>query len=96
MKVRFHAAAEQELAAAVARGEALVTGLGLELLDEIHRMAALLCGTPRIGEPLDGRHRAFPLRRFPFRLVYRTDDSNLLIVAVAHLRQKPGYWRGRK
>jgi len=96
MKIRFHAAAEQELAAAVTRGEGFGPGLGLEILEEANRVAALLCVTPRIGEPLDAFHRAFPLRRFPYRLIYRIDDNALMVVAVAHLHQKPGYWRERK
>ncbi len=43
MKARFHPAAEQELAAAVALGEARGPGLGLEFLSEANRVAELLC-----------------------------------------------------
>ena len=95
MKARFHPAAEQELAAAVALDEARGPGLGLEFLSEANRVAELLCNTPGIGEPLDAKHRRFPLRRFPLALVYRTDGDVLYIVAVAHRRQRPGYWQGR-
>jgi plasmid stabilization system protein ParE len=95
MKARFHPAAEQELAAAVALGEARGLGLGLEFLAEAKRVAAFLCDTPRIGEPLDASHRRFPMRRFPLALIYRVDGDVLHIVAVAHRRQRPGYWRER-
>jgi len=33
------------------------------------------------------------LRRFPFFLVYRVRDERVEIVAVAHARRRPGYWR---
>jgi plasmid stabilization system protein ParE len=95
MKVGFHPAAEQELAAAVALGEARGLGLGLEFLAEAKRVTELLCDTPRIGEPLDALHRRFPLRRFPLALIYRIDGEVLYVVAVAHRRQRPGYWQGR-
>jgi plasmid stabilization system protein ParE len=95
MKARFHPAAEQELAAAVALGEARGFGLGLELLAEAKRVADLLCDTPRIGAPLGAAHRRFPLRRFPLALIYRVDGDVLYIVGVAHRRQRPGYWQGR-
>lgn len=35
------------------------------------------------------------LRRFPFIVVYRIRAQHLQIVAVAHGRRKPGYWRRR-
>lgn len=70
MKPEFHPAAQEELAAAVKIGEMRAAGLGLELLREAQRVVALLCDRPDIGEPLDDRYRRFPLRRFPFGVVY--------------------------
>jgi hypothetical protein len=96
MKPEFHPAAEGELAAAVEVGEARASGLGAELLHEVRRVVALLCELPDIGELLDAHHRRFPLKRFPFALMYRVDGSRLLILAIAHRRQRPGYWRERR
>lgn len=39
--------------------------------------------------------RRFLLRRFPFSVVYREVNEIVQIVAVAHGRRKPGYWKGR-
>jgi plasmid stabilization system protein ParE len=96
MLPEFHPAAEEELSAAMQHGEARAAGLGRELLVETRRIVSLLCQSPSMGEPLDSPHRRFPLRRFPFALLYRVDGDRLRIVAVAHRRQRPGYWRGRK
>ena len=35
------------------------------------------------------------LRWFPFGLVYRIEVARILVIAVAHQRRKPGYWRER-
>ena len=35
------------------------------------------------------------VRRFPFGILYRIEPEEIVIVAVAHLRRKPGYWRER-
>jgi hypothetical protein len=35
------------------------------------------------------------LRRFPFALIYRIDIVGLVVVAVAHTKRQPDYWRGR-
>lgn len=35
------------------------------------------------------------LRWFPFSLIYRPEPTLILVIAVAHQRRKPGYWRER-
>ena len=39
--------------------------------------------------------RRYILHRFPFYLVYRETADRLEIIAVAHGRRKPGYWKNR-
>jgi toxin ParE1/3/4 len=39
--------------------------------------------------------RRFILERFPFSVVYLDDPSVVNIVAVAHNKRKPGYWKWR-
>lgn len=95
MIARFHRAAESELSAAMEAGEERGSGLGEELLEEVERAVALLCELPDIGQPLDDRRRRIPLRRFPFGIIYRVQGDTLRILALAHRRQRPGYWRKR-
>jgi len=49
-----------------------------------HRWPKYLHGTQR-----------FVLRRFPFSIIYLDDPDVLSIVAVAHSKRKPGYWKSR-
>ncbi len=35
------------------------------------------------------------LGRFPYRIVYALFDEEIYFVAVAHHRQRPGYWQNR-
>jgi toxin ParE1/3/4 len=95
MTPEFHPAAELELVAAVMAGEEIATGLGAELNAETQRLISLLCELPRIGTPLGAGYRRFPLTRFPYALIYRTDGARLQVVAVAHRRKRPNYWRSR-
>lgn len=92
----FHPAAAVELSAAVQKGEEYSRGLGAELKAETQRVTELLLHTPLIGEPLGTGCRRFPLRRFPFALIYRIDGDLLRILAVAHRRRRPGYWSQRQ
>ena len=40
--------------------------------------------------------RRYLLKRFPFLVVYRRVDERIQVLAVAHARRRPGYWRRRK
>lgn len=39
--------------------------------------------------------RRYLLGRFPYFVVYREYESRIQVVAVAHARRRPGYWRER-
>ena len=39
--------------------------------------------------------RRFLLHRFPFSVIYLSEREVITIVAVAHNKRKPGYWKQR-
>ena len=39
--------------------------------------------------------RKFVLQRFPFNIFYLTRKTEIVIVAVAHQKRRPGYWSSR-
>jgi plasmid stabilization system protein ParE len=96
MNWRFLPAAREELDVAASYLEDRVVGLGKEFLDDVERTGALLSQFSQIGRRLDSMHREIPLQRFSFNLVYRIRDGEAVVVAVAHKRRRPGYWRLRK
>jgi plasmid stabilization system protein ParE len=95
MNLRFLPAAREELDAAASYLEDRVAGLGGEFLDDVERTGTLLCQFSQIGRRLNSIHREVPLQRFSFNLVYRNFRGEAVVVAVAHKRRRPGYWRGR-
>jgi hypothetical protein len=40
-------------------------------------------------------YEAQRVARFPYRVYFRSRESGLVIVAVAHYRRRPGFWRSR-
>jgi toxin ParE1/3/4 len=62
---------------------------------ELERAVDLISHRPEAGPPYVGNTRRFLLRRFPFFVVYRLLGDHVQIVAVAHARRRPGYWRER-
>ena len=94
-RIAFHPEAQDELTSAAAFYNAQVTGLGDELTDEVDRALQLVWATPGLGTPIGREHRKWPVRRFPYDLIYRADEEGLFVLAVAHQRRRPGYWRDR-
>jgi plasmid stabilization system protein ParE len=39
--------------------------------------------------------RRVRLTRFPYLVAYREDPTRILVVAIAHAKRKPGYWKTR-
>jgi hypothetical protein len=35
------------------------------------------------------------LKRFPFGVIYSVEGQDVIVIAVAHLHRKPGYWTSR-
>jgi plasmid stabilization system protein ParE len=44
---------------------------------------------------IDSRHQSCSVMKFPFQVVFRRKADQLFIIAVAHAKRRPGYWRGR-
>jgi plasmid stabilization system protein ParE len=70
--------------------------LGLAFIAEFERAIELLSMHPELGAPWRGDRRKFPLRRFPFSVIYYTRGDELRVIAIAHHRREPEYWSGRR
>ena len=62
---------------------------------EVEASLATIAENPSMWPSYIEGTRRRVLRRFPFSIVYRVKESNILIVAFAHGRRRPGYWRNR-
>jgi toxin ParE1/3/4 len=71
-------------------------GLARAFFAEFERVAVLLVSNPGFGTPMTGGRRSFPLRRFPYSLIYRSTGTEIRILVVGHQHRRPGYWSGRK
>ena len=63
---------------------------------EFERVANLLVEHPGFGTPAARGRRAFPLRVFPYTVVYRTVGTGVRILVVRHQHRKPGYGGARR
>lgn len=92
----FHPEADAELEEAAVFYESRLAGLGKSFAAEVERTIALVREFPEAGSQVGTRRRRVLVARFPYSIVYRQDPDAVVIVAVAHQRRRPGYWRRRK
>lgn len=96
ISVRFHDAARSELAEEVLYYAEIDRRLGERLFEAVQRAVALAAEFPEMGSPyLFKTRRVFP-KRFPFSVVYVLRRNEIVVLAVAPFRRKPGYWRSRR
>lgn len=91
----FAPAAEAEFLAAIRYYASQRLNFGAAFLAAVEATVAKAAAAPEVGAPLGGRIRRRLVPGFPYQVVYRTDVVPLRVLAVAHLRRRPGYWQRR-
>jgi len=98
--VQFSPEASAELEAAARWYEERHAGLGLSVLAAVDVAIESLVQWPWTGTPMVGLSefldvRRLPVSRFPYYLAYLVVDDGIHVLAIAHDRRRPAYWRGR-
>jgi plasmid stabilization system protein ParE len=98
--VRFEDEADAEYRNAGRWYDERRAGLGVEFFDAVDAALDWIVRLPRAGAlvPRVPRHlsvRRAPVKRFPFHVIYLETAGTIRVLAVAHDRRKPGYWKSR-
>ena len=64
--------------------------------DELEAAERAISVQPLAWPPFTYGTRRYLLRRYPFSVVYEIEPLRVVIVAVAHARRRPGYWKSRQ
>jgi toxin ParE1/3/4 len=91
----IHDAAEFELWEAVAYYEAIRHGLGIDLINDAQTSMAAIQASPETWPRRKHGTQVKLLNRFPFGIYYLELSDIIWIVAYAHLKRRPYYWRKR-
>jgi plasmid stabilization system protein ParE len=96
VKLRFHDEATAELEEALdwyaVRSPNAERAFAAAIDDSL---ANLLAAPQRFAEVAPG-FRAVRVEKFPYQLIYRVIGEIVIVVAAAHLKRRPGYWKRRK
>ena len=100
MLLSFHPSALDELQTTTELLHRERPGHGKLFYEQVKRRVAQAALFPKSGAPVLGFHpkydiRQFTLRRFPNVVITANVNDEQIVVAVAHTRQAPTYWRSR-
>jgi mRNA-degrading endonuclease RelE of RelBE toxin-antitoxin system len=95
MRIRFLEIAQIEMDEAVGYYNYEVQGLGYEFLKEVLQALDRIGRFPNAWHHSSKRTRRCKIRRFPYGIIYHIRENEILVVAIAHLHRKPGYWKDR-
>ena len=95
--VRIIDAAAQELTEAVRWYETTRPSLGADLYDAVKATIDGIERQPEIGSTdyADRSSRRVMVARFPYHVVYRLHGEDIVILAIAHMKRRPGFWKRR-
>ena len=91
-KLILHSEAREEMQKAAVYYENCAAGLGFEFLVEVEQIFEKIKEHPDMGHMLIGPYRRALLQRFPYGVIYRQQAGTGYVVAIMHLKRKPGYW----
>jgi plasmid stabilization system protein ParE len=93
--VRFLEPAEAELEETIDYLDQQSSGLGDRFRREVEASVARIRDHPLIGAPLTRRAHKLRVRRFQHNIIYGIVDESIVIIAIAHHKRRPQYWRLR-
>jgi toxin ParE1/3/4 len=94
-RIVYHPQALDELIDAAEYYDLCSPGLGGRFVDGVESAADFICKNPYLLAPDKSGCRKYVMKKFPFLIIYRVKDDCIYILAVAHGKRKPGYWKKR-
>lgn len=95
MRLEFHPEARDEFVAAAEYYNAAVPGLGDRFLLAVRRTTDVVLRHPTAGPLRKASARRVLVTGFPYDVVHQVRGDVVDVLAVAHQRRRPGYWRKR-
>lgn len=93
--LRFLPEAEAELLHEVEYYSAARQGTAIRFQAAVEASLELAVRRPQGGAPSPHGTRSLVVKGFPFSVIYRATTDEVLVVAIAAHRRKPGYWTER-
>ena len=95
-EIEFHEEARSETLAAHAWYSERSEVVASRFVSELEQSLGFIQAGPKRWPGYVSDTRRFFLRHFPFVVVYRETADTIQVLALAHMRRRPGYWKLRE
>ncbi len=95
MSYFFHPAAEAEYLSQVAYYEEKRAGLGAYFISDFEGTMSKILATPQMYKQVEENIHIVSMKAFPFNLLYQVPHDQVQVLALAHKRRRPNYWKER-
>ena len=95
MNRALHPEATAEVLEAIGHYAEIAPALGGRFYDEISELMYDVCLHPRRYRTFDSPVRRVLAHSFPYAVMYVAQSDRVWIIAVMHLKRRPGYWKRR-
>ncbi len=95
MKHLLHPEADEEFAVAIRYYSEISPELGVRFYREMERLLREACEQPERFWKFSPPARRHLSDTFPYAVIFLEKPEHIWIVAVMHMKRRPGYWRER-
>ena len=92
----LHTGAKEDIEEAISYYSDINPTLSEDLLNEFYQTIALVLKRPFLFPATRKKYRKVPLHRFPYKIFYVIKKEEIIVLAFAHHKRKPNYWKKRK
>jgi toxin ParE1/3/4 len=93
----LHTGAKEDIEEAISHYSDINPKLSLDLLNEFYQNIEIVLKRPFLfSASTRKKYRKIPLHRFPYKIFYIVQKEEIIVLAFAHHKRKPNYWKQRK
>ena len=93
--IKFYPDAEMEMRESSKYYESQQKDLGKRFLNSIESAIKQIQINPKIFQKVNKNVRRCQTKIFPYGIIFREQENQIEIIAIMHLKRKPGYWKDR-
>jgi toxin ParE1/3/4 len=92
----LHTGAKEDLEEAISHYSKITPRLSQDLINEFHQTIARVLKMPFLFPASRKKYRKVSLARFPYKIFFIVKKNEIVVLAFAHHKRKPNYWKKRK
>jgi toxin ParE1/3/4 len=95
-KIYFHEAAVEEADVAFTWYYVRSPKAAQGFLEEMARILEEMSHSPQLSVPYQSGTKRAIFRRYPYSIIFIPRSERIDVLAIAHAKRRPGYWRKRQ